>query len=112
MAARANLDSGSMAQRDEGETVIQMDGVAVRRRVFTAERKLKKPRPLSHTPLAPKLHGPLHSTHKQPAGSEREQQAGRQAGNSDWPFYISTIAPRREVKLPVSHVGEAEERRR
>lgn len=37
-------------------------------RVCTAEHKLKKPRSPSHTPLGPKLHGVLHSTHKQPPG--------------------------------------------
>lgn len=73
-----------------------MDRVAVWQRVFTAEHKLKKPRPLSHTPLAPKLYGLLHSTHKQPAGNVQERQTGRQAGNSNRPYYISTIAPRQE----------------
>lgn len=86
-----------------------MDRVAVWQHVFTAEHKLKKPRPLSHTPLAPKLYGLLHSTHKQPAGNVWERQAGRQAGNSNWPFYISTITPRQEIKLPISHLDETEE---
>lgn len=70
----------SISHWREGETVIQMDRVAVWQRVFTAEPKLKKPRPLSHTPLAPKLYGLLHSTHKQPAGNVRERQAGGTAG--------------------------------
>lgn len=46
----------------------QSAGVAVWQHVCTAEHKLKKPRPLSHTPLDPKLHGVLHSTHKQRPG--------------------------------------------
>lgn len=80
MATDANWDSESISQRREGETAIWTDKVAVWQRVFTAEHKLKKPRPPSHTPLAPKLYGLLHSTHKQPAGSVGERQAGRQAG--------------------------------
>lgn len=72
------------------ETVIQAERkgarAAVWQHVCTAEHKLKNPRPLSHTPLGPKLHGALHSTHKQPPGKalgcmgEAEgRQVGRQA---------------------------------
>lgn len=54
--------------------------------VCTAEHKLKKPRPLSHTPLGSKLHGVLHSTHKQPPGKARGcmgEAGGRQAGRQE-----------------------------
>lgn len=80
MVTNTDWDNESISQRREGETVIQPDRVAVWQHVFTAEHKLKKPRPPSHTPLAPKLYGLLHSTHKQPAGSAGELQAARQAG--------------------------------
>ncbi len=56
---------------------------AVWQPVCTAELKLKKPRPLSHTPLGSKLHGVLHSTHKQPPGKApgcMGEAGGRQAG--------------------------------
>lgn len=86
MVTRTILDGGSISCGREGEPVIPVDRVAVWQRVFTAEHKLKKPRPLSHTPLAPRLYGLLHSTHKQPAGNVRQRQAGRQAANSNWPL--------------------------
>lgn len=96
--------------RREGETVIGTDRVAVWQRVFTAEPKLKKPRPPSHTPLAPKLYGLLHSTHKQPAGSAGELQAGHQAGwKQQLAFYISAMTPRQELKLHISHLQDRRE---
>lgn len=54
--------------------------------VCTAEHKLKKPRPLSHTPLGLKLHGVLHSTHKQPPGKASGcmgEAGGRLAGRQE-----------------------------
>lgn len=58
--------------------------VAVWQHVCTAEHKLKKPRPLSHTPLGPKLHGVLHSTHKQPPG-KASGCMGEAGGTPGWP---------------------------
>lgn len=72
-------------QRNKDDIVMQgsdgqTDGAraAVWLHVFTAEHKLKKPRPLSHTPLGPKLYGVLHSTHKQPPGNvwKRQKDSG------------------------------------
>lgn len=74
-------------------------------RVCTAEHKLKKPRPLSHTPLGPKLHGVLHSTHKQPPGKPpgcmRESGGdARLAGKKQQlPFHISTMPPNCKERL-------------
>lgn len=64
--------------------------------VCTAEHKLKKPRPLSHTPLGSKLHGVLHSTHKQPPGKardvwERHGDARLDGKKQQLPFHISTM---------------------
>jgi len=59
---------------------------AVWQHVYTAEHKLKKPRPFSYTPLGPKLHGVLHSTHKQPPGKApgcMGEAEGRQVGRQE-----------------------------
>lgn len=45
MGTNTNWDSESISQGREGEAVIGTDTVAVWQRVFTAEHKLKKPRP-------------------------------------------------------------------
>lgn len=58
-------------------------GAAMWQHVCTAERKLRKPRLLSHTPSGSKLHGVLHSTHKQPPGTALQcmgEAGGHQAG--------------------------------
>lgn len=96
VADRQRRDSGCSTQRhrqadrNKGEAVIRADKdgarAAVWQRVCTAEHKLKKPRPLSHTPLGPKLHGVLHSTHKQPPGKapgRMGEAGGRQAGRRE-----------------------------
>lgn len=63
---------GRQAGRGKGEIMIWAEKERTRaeewQHVCTAEHKLKKPRSPSHTPLGPKLHGVLHSTHKQPPG--------------------------------------------
>lgn len=63
---------GRQAGRGKGEIMIWAEKERARaeewQHVCTAEHKLKKPRSPSHTPLGPKLHRVLHSTHKQPPG--------------------------------------------
>lgn len=73
---------------------------AVWQHVFTAEHKMKKPRPLSHTPLGPKLYGVLHSTHKQPPGNvwKRQGDAGRAGEKQQLPFHISTMREAAEAR--------------
>lgn len=86
----------------------RIDGlkVAVWQRVCTAEHKMKKPRPLSHSPLGAKLHGVLHSTHKQPAGNVWEKQADdRRVGwKQELGFYMMSPSnrqtlPRQEMEI-------------
>lgn len=110
MVTNTDWDNESISQRREGETVIQPDRVAVWQHVFTAEHKLKKPRPPSHTPLAPKLYGLLHSTHKQPAGSAGELQAGRQAG---WKQQLAFLHQYSDSKTrdKASHYTSTQDRR-
>lgn len=82
--------------------------------VCTAEHKLKKPRPLSHTPLGPKLHGVLHSTHKQPPGTardvwERQGDAKPVGKKQQLPFHISTMPPNyREKRWRQRGLGEGQ----
>lgn len=88
-------NDGELVSRAEKEGA----RAAVWQRVCTAEHKLKKPRPLSHTPLGLKLHGVLHSTHKQPPGKALGRM-GEAGGTPGWtgkkqqpPFHISTMPP-------------------
>lgn len=96
-------DWSTQTGRNKGEIVIESESerarAAVWQHVCTAEHKLKKPRPLSHTPLGPKLHGVLHSTHKQPPG-KASGCMGEAGGTPGWPgkkqqlpFHISTMPP-------------------
>lgn len=97
--SRRQTDDSVATQTDRNrrETMTQAENggarAAVWQRVCTAEHKLKKPRPLSHTPLGPKLHGALHSTHKQPAGNVRERQGEARLASTRQRlcFHISTM---------------------
>lgn len=96
------LVTDRVAQTERNKDDIMMQGsdrqtdgarAAVWLHVFTAEHKLKKPRPLSHTPLGPKLYGVLHSTHKQPPGNvwKRQRDSGRTGEKQQLPFQTSTM---------------------
>lgn len=67
---QADRQVGRQAGWGKGEIMIwaEKEKAEEWQHVCTAEHKLKKPRSPSHTPLGPKLHGVLHSTHKQPPG--------------------------------------------